>query len=409
MSENLIRVGGRIAKCHLPFENRHQIILSQNHHLSKLLIQHYHETNCHCGRNQTLALLQESVWIVNGKTLTRKVLNNCSYCKKQYTKPSQPLMGDLPKQRLDIATPAFTNTMIDYFGPMIVKLYKGTRATKATSKHYGAIFTCLSTRATHIELVGDLTTDKFILALRRFIFRRGYPNHVNSDNGTNFTGADRELATALKNLDQKKIINELIAKRIEWTFSPPLTPWMNGAVESIVKMTKRALRAITKERNFKEESLHTYLIEVESILNSRPLTSLSDDIEDLEPLTPNHFIIGKASPNVRFNLTHDTEINLRKQWRSVQAATSMFWRRWIREYLPLITTRSKWRTSTRNFQPGDLVLISEKDIARSNWLLARVLQVYKSDDNIVRVVQLKTKNGIYTRPAAKLCLLEACD
>ena len=184
---------------------------------------------------------------------------------------------------------------------------------------------------------------------------------------------------------------------------------MNGAVESVVKLTKRTLKAITNDRIFKEESLRTYLVEVESILNSRPLTSLSDDIEDLEPLTPNHFIIGKANPNIRFNLTNDTEINLRKQWKSVQAATSMFWKRWIREYLPLLTKRSKWKTSTRNFKPGDLVLISNKDIARSNWLLARVLKAYKGDDNIVRVVELKTKYGIFTRPAANLCLLEACD
>ena len=125
--------------------------------------------------------------------------------------------------------------MIDYFGPTIVKLSKGTRTSQATTKRYGAIFSCLTTRATHIELVGDLSTDKFILALRRFICRRGYPSRINSDNGANFVGAQRELGHALKMLNQKRIHSELIAKKIEWIFSPPLSSWMNGAVKVVVK------------------------------------------------------------------------------------------------------------------------------------------------------------------------------
>ena len=153
------------------------------------------------------------------------------------------MMSDLPTQPLDIGRPAFNNTMIDYSGPMIVKLNKGTRTSQATTKRYGAIFRCLTTRETHIELVGDLTSDKFILALRRFICR-GYPSRINSDNGTNFVGAQRELGHALKMQNQKRIHNELIAKKIEWIFSPPLSPWMNGAVEAVVKLTKRRLKAI---------------------------------------------------------------------------------------------------------------------------------------------------------------------
>ena len=129
--------------------------------------------NCHNRREQNLELLRETVWIINGKSLTRKVLKGCQYCKRQTLKPLSPMISDLPKQRLDISSPAFNNTMIDYFGPIIVKLNKGTRGSQATAKQYGTIFSCLTTRATHIELVGDLSTDKFFLALRRFICRRG--------------------------------------------------------------------------------------------------------------------------------------------------------------------------------------------------------------------------------------------
>ena len=132
--------------------------------------------NCHCEREQTLGLLRETVWIINGKSLRRKVLKECRYCKRQTLKPLSPMMSNLPKQRLDIGSPTFNSNMIDYFGPMIVKLNKGTRTFQATTKPYGAIFSCLTTRATHIKLVGDLSNDKFTLALRLFICRRGYPS-----------------------------------------------------------------------------------------------------------------------------------------------------------------------------------------------------------------------------------------
>ena len=227
--------------------------------------------------------------------------------------------------------------MINYFGPMFVKLNKETRTSQATTKWYGAIFSCLTTRATHIELVGDLSTDKFILALRRFICRRGYTFRINSDNGKNFVGAQRELGHALKMLNQKRIQKELIAKKIEWIFSPPLSPWMNGAVETVVKLTKRRLKAITRDRLFKEEALSTYLTEVEAGLNNCPLTSITDDVTDLEPLTPNHFLIGRGNPNFRFNTSNEADTDLRKEWKSMEAATSMFWKQWVQEYLPLLT------------------------------------------------------------------------
>ena len=252
-------------------------------------------------------------------------------------------------------------------------------------------------------------TDKFILALRRFICRRGYPSRINSDNGTNFVGTQRELGHALKMLNQKRIHNELIAKKIEWIFSPPLSPWMNGAVEVVVKLTKRRLKAIARDRLFKEEALSTYLTEVEAVLNNRPLTSISDDVTDLEPPTPNHFLIGRGNPNFRFNTSNEADIDLRKQWKSVQAATAMFWKQWVQEYLPLLTQRQNWRTQIRNFERGVLVLISSKDNARSNWPLAQVLDIYRDEDDVIRVVKVKTKGDVYTRPAAKLCLFEACN
>ena len=210
-------------------------------------------------------------------------------------------------------------------------------------------------------------------------------------------------------LNQKRIQKELIAKKIEWIFSPPLSPWMNGAIEAVVKLTKRRLKAITRDHLFKEETLSTYLAEVEAVWNNRTVTLISDDVTDLEPLTPNHYPIGWGNPNFRSNTSNKGDIDLQKQWKSVQATTSMFWKQWVQEYLPLLTQQQKWRTQIRNFEPGNLVLISNKNIPRSNWPLAWVLDIYRGEDDVIRVVKVKTKDGVYTGPAAKLCLLEACN
>ena len=182
---------------------------------------------------------------------------------------------------------------------------------------------------------------------------------------------------------------------------------VNGAMEAIVKITKEHLNTITRNHLFMEEKLHRYLTEIESIINGRPLTPLSDGINDFEAITPNYFLTGRANPNLLMcPVEKPGDIVNKLKWKAVQVALESFWQRWIREYLPIITTRKKWNIPTRNFVVGDLVLIADKNIPRSNWLLARITEIHRSKDNVIRVVKLKTKFGTYTRPAANLCLLE---
>ena len=232
---DLIRVGGRISHANIPFGRKHQIILSPNHPILTLIVRHVHLVNLHVGRGPTLSKIREQFWIASGKSFVRKVLRDCFYCKSQRAKPQAPYMGDLPKERVAIGERPFTYTGVDYFGPMTVKLSKKTRSNPALAKRYDALFTCLTTRAIHLELAGDLSTDCFIMALRRFRSRRGNVKYMRSDNGTNFTGADRELKEALKGLDVDKISKVMNGFYIEWEFNPPASPWMGGAWESLVK------------------------------------------------------------------------------------------------------------------------------------------------------------------------------
>ena len=153
--------------------------------------------------------------------------------------------------------------------------------------------------------------DSFILAPRRFKARRGHPKSIWSDNGSNFIGAKGELKDAIFKLDQKKSINELNESRIQWMFNLPKSPWMGGAMKALVKITKGCLKAVVKDRLLHEDAFHALSLEIESIKNSRPLTSVSDDIDDLEPLTPNHVLIGQSALNTNFANITEKNLNSR--------------------------------------------------------------------------------------------------
>ena len=229
--------------------------------------------------------------------MLKKVIKDCLHGKRLRTKPIPPVTGDLPYGRIEIGRPPFYNTGIDYFGPILTKQSRRTRSTTGKTKRWRGLFTCLNTRAVHLEIVWDLTTDYFILALRRFCSRRVYPHIIRSANGTNFVGAESELKTALKGLDKKRIEEDVNNNQTKWLFNPPCSPWMSRAMESIVKVTKRALKTVIKERTFTDEALYTIMTEVESTVNSRPLTNVSDNIDDYKVLTPNHFLLGRRSNN----------------------------------------------------------------------------------------------------------------
>ena len=196
--EGLIRIGGRLKNSHLSSNQKHQIILAQHHPLSTLVARHHHEENLHTGREHTLSIIREKFWIIKGKSVVRKVIKDCLFCERRRVTPTTPVMSDLPRERLATNEPPFTYTGVDYFGPLIVKLTKQTRSNQRTSKRYGVLFTCLTFRAIHIELANDLSTDSFLLALRRFRSRRGNPKLMWTDNGTNFVGASGELKEAIK-------------------------------------------------------------------------------------------------------------------------------------------------------------------------------------------------------------------
>ena len=327
-TDRLVHVGGRLKSTQLSLKCYSQIIIDKNHPLAALLIKLHHEINLHSGREQTLLSIRKEYWIRPCSALIQRILKNCSYCKRRSAKPQQLFMSKIPIDRIAVNEKPFSIMVVDYFGPIIIKLNKRTRSTQATAERYGVLFTCLTRPAVHLELATDMTTDAFILALRRFIARRGHVKILRSDNGSNIIVTEKRLKHALTCIDQNKVAQTLWKQHILWKFNPPVSPWMGPVWEASVKTVKQAPRTITKERLFTEDALTTFLCKVESSVNQRPLTPNSNSIDDFEALTPYHFLLGSHSSNPSPGDFSDSQINLRRtKWKAVQAATNIFWRR----------------------------------------------------------------------------------
>ena len=244
-------------------------------------------------------------------------------------------MADLPRERLDEHVFPFTHTGVDYFGPFEVKFLR------RTFKRWCCLFTCLTTRAVHIEVAQSLDTESCLAAVTRFIARRGYPNTIISDNGTNFVGAANELKAFMNEGDKAKIESDLAQKKIVWKLNPPGAPHFGGILERLVQSCKKVMIAILDNRSLTDEVLSTTMCLVEQTLNARPLTAVSDDPEDLTALTPNHFLLGRENASAPFMPSSERYHVLRKSFKTAQAYADMIWKRWTREYLPQWNQRSK--------------------------------------------------------------------
>ena len=248
----------------------------------------------------------------------------------------------LPEARVTEA-PAFSRTGVDFFGPILIKEKKDRN--RSFIKTYGCVFICMVSKAVHIELATDLSTEGFLAALRRFISRRGIPEHIYSDNGTNFVGANRELREIydlLDTADFKQAIGSFaLSKSTEWHFNPPLSPHFGGLWEAAVKSFKHHLKRVLKDQKFTYEQLNTLLIEIEAILNSRPLCAFSADPNDPLAITPAHLLIGRP-----FNFLPEKNLvsvldNRLSTYNFITKARQDFWKRWYKEYLKRITNAPK--------------------------------------------------------------------
>ena len=385
----IMRVGGRLRRSGCTPEIKHPVILPNRHRITDLLIRHHHEVAGHQGRGITTNELRTSgYWVIGCSSAVSRIITKCVKCRRLRSRVEEQKMADLPVDRLEPAPP-FTYCAVDLFGPWYIK------QGRSELKRYGVLFTCLASRAVHIETANALTTDSFINALRRFIAVRGPIRQLRSDRGTNFIGAQAELKQALSQMDHAAVNTFQLKQNcdyIEFKFNVPSASHMGGVWERQIRTVRNVLAALMSQvgAQFEDESLRTFMCEAAAIVHSRPLTV--DNLNDptsLAPLTPNNLLTMKSHvvlppPGV----FQTTDVYSKKRWRRVQHIANEFWSRWRKEYLQNLQSRPKWNLPRRNIQIGDNVIIKDEDLPRNQWRLARVVEACADQDGCVRKVKL---------------------
>ena len=399
LKDGLLCVGGRLQQASVPVESKHQIILPKDSHVTLLIIQYYHQLSGHSGREYVLSLLRSKFWVIKGNSAVRKVLSQCFKCRQLQSRPLEQKMADLPDDRITSQHP-FSSVGIDFFGPILIK--RG----RSIVKRYGCVFTCLTIRAIHIEITETLNTDSFINALRRFMARRGNPSLIRTDNGRNFVGSEKELKEMIQKWNKHCIHQFLLQRSVKWIFNPPYASHFGGVWERCIRTIKKILKSLLGEQVLNEEGLSTFMCEVEAIVNGRPLTKSSDDPKDASSLTPNDLLLLQSPVQLPPGIFAQHDTYVKRRWRQVQYLADQFWRRWIKEYLPLLQRRQKWLTQNPNMAVGDLVLLVDESTPRGQWAKGLVQEVFPDQKGIVRKAKIKTAAGIFCRNIQKLCMLE---
>ncbi|XP_049878088.1 uncharacterized protein LOC126375230 isoform X6 [Pectinophora gossypiella] len=395
----VLRVGGRLKNAALNYEKKHPALLDSKHHLTKILMAAEHLRQGHAGPQHTLYSFREQFWPIGGRTLARSIVRKCITCLRLKAKTLNPFFGDLPSSRVTEFYP-FQTCGTDFAGPFMISSKKG-RGNRV-SKSYLCLFVCFSTKAVHLEVVSDLSTAAFIACLKRFISRRGKPHYIHCDNAKNFVGAKNELGRMLRS-SLRSVYEYTANEGIKFTFNPPYSPTFGGLWEAGVKSAKHHVKRIVGNANLTFEELSTLFTQIEAILNSRPLTPLSHDPNDLSPLTPGHFLIGR--PLTSLPAPPGDNMKLKNRYILIENLRQRFWERWRHEYLSEMQQRTKGRLRNSNLQLGDLVVFKEENLPPLKWRLGRAQKLYPGADGVVRVADFLTFRGTERRAVNKVCPL----
>ncbi|GBL78773.1 hypothetical protein AVEN_65314-1 [Araneus ventricosus] len=367
------------------------IVLPSEHSIVEKLVRWKHCSLGHAGVQIVMTNLREEFWILKYRKTVRKVVKNCVICKRFDARPIETPTAPLPVDRLRAAS-VFEIIGVDFAGPLYLK---------GNQKSWIVIYTCAVFRAIHLELTTSLTTESFLQSFRRYVARRGRPSVVYSDNGTNLVGANN----LIKRINWETVAKYSTVNKIDWKFIPPSAPWWGGFWERLIGMVKRIIRKVLGQTSLNFEELNTVLCDCESVINGRPLTYVSDDTSDLEPLTPSMFLqevreigipdldlLDNKSLNKRFAYRQRLRQDLRKRFRS--------------EYLGQLRQYERKIRSSPSIKIGDIVLISSDNMKRMDWPLGKVIEVFTSPDGNIRLVKLKTRSGEILRPTLRLYPLE---
>jgi len=374
-ANDILRVNSRLENSSLTFEEKYPAILAGDHHLAFLLITHAHKTLLHSGTSTVMLELRRKFWILRARQRIKSVINKCVVCRRKRQKAVSERWAPLPQERVNADDlRAFSCVGIDYAGPIQTK----------ESKSYIALFTCMKVRAIHLELVSSLESSSFVKAFDRFVSRRGTPTVVFSDNATTFKGAESELASTYN---------------LTWKYITERSPHMGGVWERLVRSVKNPLRILLRQKKFSFSELNTLLCKIESVINKRPLTYVTEEFSEGLTLSPEDFLLPKVKTR-----SGNQNISLQELIKKRDHLIKDLFNRWKREYL-LQGCCAGASNNVERLKPGDVVLVDD-DRRREFWPLGRVLEVYPGRDGVVRSVGLLLKNKQVRRGIQRLYLLE---
>jgi hypothetical protein len=402
--KGIIRVGGRLGNSELDYGAKHPIVLPAKSKFTYLFMLHMHNKFYHLGPQSLLHSVRHQFWPINGRSLARKIVRECIICFKAKPRAVNQIMGTLPSERTT-CSPPFNHVGVDFCGPLLIK-DKSQRKNKLY-KVYVAVFVCFVTKAMHIELVSDLTSEAFIACLKRLFARRGKSAFVYSDNAGNFVGANAELKRLFQLVtnSNEQLSSYLSSEGISWKFIPPRSPNFGGLWEACVKSVKHHLRRVVENARLTYEELLTVLVQIEAVLNSRPISPLSSDPNDFQALTPGHFLIGRPLTAVPEPDLLDIKVNRLSRWQFTTKIVHDIWQRWKKDYLGNLQQRTKWLWEKRNVAINDMVLLVDDNLPPCKWSLGRITEIVCGSDGLVRVVKIKTAKGILKRSVSKICIL----
>jgi hypothetical protein len=380
----------------LPYDTRFPMVLLSTSQFTRLLVHSYHVDFEHTVSIDTVkSKLKTLFHIVGLENLLRSIRGVCLLCIKRRIKRNEQQMSSIPEYRFSGPLRAFNVTGLDFAGPFEIKQGRG----RARVKNYILVLTCLQTRALHLEVTDSMDTRAVVNAISRFIDVRGMPSEILSDNFSTFASPEKELEGWVRFLDTDGIIKSTKAN-INWRFTPPRGPHHGGVYEIMVKATKRALKTLCGHSDLDSDEFRTFVSRVASLINGRPLSKVYGDENKFVILTPNHFLHGSLGGAVG-----SVKMDHKQRWKLISTLIEHFWKIFIREYLPELRRMQKWKVVRTDLKPGELVLETNPDTPVGQWKIARVMDVIRSKDGLVRKCLIRHSNHEYLRPIVNLCPL----
>ena len=420
---SLIRMRGRIQNSQLPESQKHPIILPHQSSIVRKLVEYVHQQQMHAGVSRTLVAIRDQYWVTRSRSLVRSVVKACVTCRMYMPSRLTVPMAPLPEDRVTERLP-FEVIGVDFTGPVYISETKQTMKrtkkrpvemvkTTTTSKGYIALTTCAVTRAVHLELVPDMTTDAFIRSFRRFTSRRGQCSVIYSDNAATYKAAEKGVHRCYEILNSKPFQDYLAEKEVHWKYICPLSPWWGGFWERLMKTIKTPLKKALSNSFLTYDELTTVLQEVEAMVNSRPLTPVTDDPDDLRYLTPANFLIGRSTINLPVRPLKSADVNpnlTRKQLNKLlqyqEAKLNAVWKLFREEYLRNLGVGTAIKGNLP-ISVGELVMVASGQQPRCTWKIGKVCQLIEGRDGKIRSAVVRTDGGkLRTRPIQLLSILE---